>query len=181
MPKPEFTPDDYVNPDAPEDERRLRPDHRRVRDRSYEYSRGSQQNDLWKSSLICTAMEPWGAFPSPDQDIPDDAEPGPHLVLFIKERKRGEGYVADFLYNAADLPVTVYGILANEGSGLGVVELELWRPGWGYWDDWGDFVGQGHRTEQCDGDDEDAAHPVKAPITSDVLRRILVKPDQIQP
>jgi len=27
-------------------------------------------------------------------------------------------------------PVTVHGILANQGSGLGLIELELWRPGW---------------------------------------------------
>jgi hypothetical protein len=36
MPEPEFTATDYVNPDAPEDERRIRPDHRRVRDLSYD-------------------------------------------------------------------------------------------------------------------------------------------------
>ncbi|MFJ8439947.1 hypothetical protein [Kitasatospora griseola] len=172
MPKPQFTPADYVNPDAPEGERRLRPDHRLVRDRSYEYSRRSQQNDLWKSSLICTAMDPWESVQDPSRDLPGGVQPGAHLMVFIKERERGDGYVADFLYDAADLPVTVYGILANEGSGLGVVELELWRLGWGYGDDWGDFIGPGHRDEQNDGDDEDTARPVRAPITSDVLRRI---------
>ncbi|WP_329453169.1 hypothetical protein OG894_41960 (plasmid) [Streptomyces sp. NBC_01724] len=165
MPKPQFGPEDYVNPDAPEDERRLRPDHPRVRDRSYDYARSSQQLDLWKAALVCTVMEPWDAYPDLDE-IPDDAVPGPSLTLFVKERKRGPGYVADFLYQGPDLPVAVHGILANHGSGLGVVELELWRLSWGYWDEYGDFVGPAERVQ----DEEDLLSPV--PITSDVLRRI---------
>ncbi|MEV6962679.1 hypothetical protein AB0M97_26570 [Streptomyces sp. NPDC051207] len=72
-------------------------------------------------------MEPWDGYPDL-AEVPEDAVPGPELTLFIKERKRGPGYVADFLYKAADLPVAVHGILANQGSGIGVVELELWRP-----------------------------------------------------
>lgn len=140
MPEPQFKAEDYVNPEAPEGERRLRPDHPRVRDRSYDYARSTQEIDLWKASLVSTVMEPWDAYPDL-KEIPEDAVPGPSLMLFIKERRRGAGYVADFLYKAADLPVTVHGILANEGSGLGVIELELWRPRWGYWDDFGDFVG----------------------------------------
>jgi hypothetical protein len=162
MPKPEFSADDYVNPEAPEEERRLKPDHPRVRDHSYDCARSTQELDLWKGSLISTVMEPWDAYPDLEE-IPEDAVPGPSLTLFIKERGRGPGYVADFLYKAADLPVTVHGILANQGSGLGVIELELWRPGWGYWDNYGDFIGP---------PDEDAPVTVSAPITSDVLRRI---------
>ncbi|WP_405204071.1 hypothetical protein OG795_00035 [[Kitasatospora] papulosa] len=162
MPKPVFSADDYVNPDVPEDQLRLKPDHPRVRDHSYDCARSTQELDLWKSSLISTAMEPWDDYPDL-AEIPEDAVPGPELTLFVKERERGPGYVADFLYKAADLPVTVHGILANQGTGLGIIELELWRPGWGYWDDWGDFVGP---------PDEDAAVAVSVPITSDVLRRI---------
>ncbi|AYV32277.1 hypothetical protein EES41_36580 [Streptomyces sp. ADI95-16] len=164
MPQPEFRADDFVNPEAPEDERRLRPDHPRVRDHSYECSRTTQEVDLWKASLVSTVMDPWDAYPD-GGDVPEDAVPGPSLTLFVKERGRGPGYVADFLYEAADLPVTVHGILANEGAGLGLIELELWRPGWGYWDSFGDFVGPS---------EENAALPVSAPITSDVLRRIPV-------
>ncbi|MEW2127949.1 hypothetical protein AB0891_29995 [Streptomyces sp. NPDC007259] len=162
MPEPVFSRDDYVNPDAPEDELRVKPDHPRVRDRSYDYARSTQERDLWKKSLIATVMEPWDDYSDLTQ-IPEDALPGPELTLFVKERERGPGYVADFLYKAADLPVTVHGILANQGTGLGVIELELWRPEWGYWDDWGDFVGP---------PDEDAAVAVSPPITSDLLRRI---------
>ncbi|MFH9829081.1 hypothetical protein [Streptomyces bobili] len=162
MPQPEFSADDYINPEAPEDERRLRPDHPRIRDHSYDCSRSTQEYDLWKKSLIATVMEPWDAY-ADLAAIPEDAVPGPSLTLFVKERQRGPGYVADFLYKAADLPVTVHGILANQGSGLGVIELELWRPDWGYWDDFGDFVGPA---------EDDAPAAVSAPITSDVLRRI---------
>ncbi|MFF5161547.1 hypothetical protein ACFY3N_36220 [Streptomyces sp. NPDC000348] len=162
MPKPEFSTDDYVNPEAPFGERRLRPDHPRVRDHSYDCSRRTQELDLWKASLISTVMEPWDAYPDLE-NVPKDAVPGPSLTLFVKERGRGPGYVADFLYTASDLPVTVHGILANQGSGLGLIELELWRPDWGYWDGFGDFIGPSH---------DDAAVTVSAPITSDVLRRI---------
>ncbi|MEU5248043.1 hypothetical protein AB0G81_28815 [Streptomyces asoensis] len=169
MPRPQFSADDYINPEAPEEERRLRPDHPRVRDRSYDCSRGTQELDLWKASLISFVMEPWDAYPDMEE-IPEDAVPGPSLTLFVKERGRGPGYVADFLYKAADLPVTVHGILVNEGAGLGLIELELWRPGWGYWDDFGDFVGPS--PESVPVQEERSA--VLAPITSDVLRRIPV-------
>ncbi|EST27472.1 hypothetical protein N566_23360 [Streptomycetaceae bacterium MP113-05] len=140
----------------------MRPDHPRVRDRSYDYSRRTQEMDLLKASLISTVMEPWDAYPGL-AEIPEDAVPGPELTLYIKERKRGPGYVADFVYKAADLPVTVHGILANQGSGLGLIELELWRPEWGYWDSYGDFVG---------APEKEAPATACAPITSDVLRRI---------
>lgn len=171
MPEPQFKAEDYVNPEAPEGERRLRPDHPRVRDRSYDYARSTQEIDLWKASLVSTVMEPWDAYPDL-KEIPEDAVPGPSLMLFIKERRRGAGYVADFLYKAADLPVTVHGILANEGSGLGVIELELWRPRWGYWDDFGDFVGPREEEAPAGTEDEEDLPAVSAPITSDVLRRI---------
>ncbi|MFI5704857.1 hypothetical protein ACIA78_33055 [Streptomyces xanthochromogenes] len=161
MPKPEFSADDYINPEAPLGERRLRPDHPRIRDHSYDCSRRTQELDLWKASLVSTVMEPWDAYPDLES-VPEDAVPGPSLTLFVKERGRGPGYVADFLYKASDLPVAVHGILANQGSGLGLIELDLWRMDWGYWDDFGDFVGPS-------GDETTVA---SAPITSDVLRRI---------
>ncbi|MGW7317387.1 hypothetical protein [Streptomyces sp. NPDC054865] len=162
MPQPDFHDDGFVGPEAPEDERHLRPDHPHVRDLSYERSRDRQAVDLWKGSLIATVTEPWDAYPNLSQ-IPEGAVPGPSLTLFVKERSRGAGYVADFVYEAADLPVTVHGVLVNQGAGLGVMELELWRPDWGYWDDFGDFVGPA---------DDDASTTVAVPITGDVLRRI---------
>ncbi|MEU7506384.1 hypothetical protein [Streptomyces lavendulae] len=161
MPQPEFRDDDFINPEAPEDERHLRPPPR-VRDLSYERSRGRQAMDLWKGSLIATVTEPWDAYPDLSE-IPEGAVPGPSMTLFVKERPRGAGYVADFLYKATDLPVTVHGVLVNQGAGLGVIELELWRPDWGYWDDFGDFVGPAG---------EEASTAVAVPITGDVLRRI---------
>jgi hypothetical protein len=50
-------------------------------------------------------MEPWGDYPDL-AEIPENAVPGPELTLFVKERGHGPGYVADFLYKAADLPAT---------------------------------------------------------------------------
>ncbi|MBZ9593530.1 SprT-like domain-containing protein [Streptomyces erythrochromogenes] len=44
-----------------------------------------------------------------------------------------------------------------------MIELELWHPDWGYWDDFGDFVGPA---------DDDASTTVALAITGDVLRRI---------
>jgi hypothetical protein len=94
MPRPEFGPEDYENPDAPEDEQRIRADHPAVRDLSYDEGRSRQYLDLWKQSLVATALDPW------EETDPhrDDAQPGPSLELFIKERPRGRGYVRDFVY-----------------------------------------------------------------------------------
>ncbi|MFJ4012805.1 hypothetical protein [Streptomyces sp. NPDC090026] len=80
MPQREFLDKDFINPEAPEDERHLRPDHLLVRDLSYERSWGRQ---------------PWDAYPDLSE-IPKGAVPGPSLTLFIKERPRGAGYVTDF-------------------------------------------------------------------------------------
>ncbi|MFE3269926.1 hypothetical protein [Streptomyces sp. NPDC059215] len=48
----------------------------------------------------------------------------PRSPCSSKSAVAGQAYVADFLYKAADLPVTVHGILANQGSGLGLIELQ---------------------------------------------------------
>jgi hypothetical protein len=53
--------------------------------------------------------------------------PMDRLELYMKQRPRGAGYVADFVYSSRDLPVRVYGILINRGRGLEVAELELFR------------------------------------------------------
>jgi len=163
-PKPELTRDDFENPDAPEDERRLRPDHPAVRDLSYERSRGRQVLDLYKQSLFDPGWEPRDA---------DDHSPWPRdrLEVYMKERPRGAGYVADFLYLNRDLPVTVYGVFVNRGRGLEVAELELFRASWGHYDMWGDFVGAQGLTEDEEGDDQDCSKD-NALITSDLLRRI---------
>ncbi|WP_202919518.1 hypothetical protein [Saccharothrix deserti] len=171
MPKPTFTDDDFVNPDAPEGERQLKSDHWEVRDLSYDLNRMRQHLDLMKSSIMIRAMDPWEEYPE-QGDVPEDAIPGPSLELFIKERPRGPGYVADFLYHARDLPVSVYGILVNSGFGLEIVELELWRTRWGYWDDYGTFVDREEWEEfQRDKHNGDV-QPRRIGITSDVLRRI---------
>jgi hypothetical protein len=193
MPKPEFGLDDYENPDAPMDERRLRSDHPLVRDLSYDASRSRQEMDLWKGALVADAMEPWKGRDDL-AELPPDTEPKPELRLFIKERSRGPGYVCDFVYRARDLPVTVYGIFVNHGQGLAITELELWRGGrarsWGYWDPWDVFVdadgwAESRRREQLEHQaflKKESAHGREYPpdppprafvaITSDLLRSI---------
>lgn len=163
-PKPEFTRDDYVDPDAPEDQLQIRPDHPQVRDLSYDRCRMRQLNDLYKNALFDPGWE------HNDTIDPDDASTWQteRLELYIKERARGEGYVSDFVYRSRDLPVIVYGILINRGRGLEVAELELFRTHWGYFDDWGDFVGP----EGAEPADDDEGEPEPQLITSDVLRRI---------
>ncbi|MGK2955390.1 MAG: hypothetical protein ACSLFI_06955 [Solirubrobacterales bacterium] len=65
------------------------------------------------------------------------------LMVFIKDRPRGVGYVADFVYRCPDaLPVSVYGTIVNTRRGLVINELELWRPDdWEYRDEEGTYVG----------------------------------------
>jgi hypothetical protein len=166
MPRPEFGPDDYENPDAPEAEQRLRADHPAVRDLSYDQGRARQYLDLWKQSLVEMALDPWEGTDPHDRH---DAQPGPWLELFVKERPRGRGYVCDFVYREAGLPVAVHGTLVNEGHGLMVNELELWRGGvtggWEYRDAWGDYVGP-------DADRDDANAKPYSGISSTLLRRI---------
>jgi hypothetical protein len=166
MPRPEFGPDDYENPDAPEAEQRLRAHHPAVRDLSYDEGRARQYLDLWKQSLVEISLDPWEGTDPQDRH---DAEPAPSLELFVKERPRGRGYVCDFVYREAGLPVAVYGTLVNEGHGLIVNELELWRGGvtggWEYRDAWGDYVGP-------DADHDDAHSRPYSGISSSVLRRI---------
>lgn len=158
-PRPELTASDYENPDAPEEELRLRADHPLVRDLSYERSRTRQLNDLFMNSIIDLDIDPDRRGQKSDR-TPE------RLELYIKERSRGEGYVADFVFRSGDLPVTVYGILIDRGRGLEVAELELFRTSWGYFDEWGDFVG-------ADGDrgPKYATEPDQI-ITANTLRRI---------
>lgn len=178
MPKPEFTRDDYQNPDAPENERLIRSDHPRVRDLSYDQGRTRQEIDMWKGALQQVAMDPWE-----HAEEPGVGEPGPSLELFIKERPRGRGYVCDFVYRARGLPVTVYGTIANEGHGLFINELELWRGGrfsdWEYRDEWGDYIGpEAWRQQQADdtgSDEADASDRPRAAysgVSTSTLRQI---------
>lgn len=163
-PRPEFSREDYDDPDA--EEPRLRSDHPLVRDLSYERPRSRQVIDLYKGSLFDPGWEPLDD-PSDESSWPRD-----RLELYMKERPRGLGYVADFLFHSRDLPVTVYGVLINRGHGLEVAELELFRMDWGYYDVWGDFVGPDGPFGPEEDDDEDQ-EPADGPlITSDLLRRI---------
>jgi len=170
--RPAFTRDDFENPDAPKGERRLRADHPEVRDLSYERSRLRQVLDLYKGALLDPGWEPH------ELDDPSTWQRD-RLELYLKERARGEGYVADFIYNSADLPVTVYGILINRGRGLEVAELELFRTHWGYFDDHGRFTDGEDEDDQGDQDeeqneeeDEEQDDDQAGLITSDMLRRI---------
>lgn len=75
-------------------------------------------------------------------DDPDDpTAAGASLELFIKEESRGENYVSDFLYSDPQLPITIYGVLLSSPTGLVIGELELFRAQWGYFDDYGTYVG----------------------------------------
>ncbi|WP_198519597.1 hypothetical protein [Microbacterium sp. BR1] len=166
-PKPEFGPDDFENPDAPEGERRLRSDHFEVRDLSYERSRMRQLIDLYKGAVFDPGWEKRDDL-DPEDETTWQTE---RLETYIKERPRGKGYVADFVYNSKDLPVTVYGILINRGRGLEVTELELFRSSWGYFDGWSTFVDPDDSADVGETDEDDSPEPEQL-ITSDVLRRI---------
>jgi hypothetical protein len=157
-PKPVFTFDDYVNPEAPKGQRRIRADHFEVRDLSYDHNRTRQLMDLYKDALIDPGYDP--------EQITDDESTWPtdRLELYIKRRSRGKGYVADFVYASKDLPVTVYGVFVDRGRGLEIAELELFRPQWGHFDKWGTFVGEVDAGE---------SRPDEGPIiTTDLLRQL---------
>lgn len=170
MPEPEFQPADFVDPDAPETQRRIRGDHPSVRDLSYDRSRSRQLLDLYKNSYFDPGF--------PDESAMLEAEltgqwPA-RLELYVKEQPRGRHYVADFVYLSHELPVTVYGVLLDNGYGLMVGELELFRRGWGYFDPWGDFIGkEAWDAEQRDrGDGGDGGAGRYTGITTTVLRQI---------
>lgn len=169
-PKPEFGPEDFENPDAPDGERRLRADHFEVRDLSYERSRMRQLLDLYKGAVFDPGWEK-----RDDLDPEDEATwQTERLEVYVKERARGKGYVADFVFDSKVLPVTVYGILINRGRGLEIAELELFRRSWGYFDGWSTSVDPGTDGAGGLGDEEDHSPQPEQLITSDVLRRIPV-------
>ncbi|MFG1916161.1 hypothetical protein [Micromonospora sp. NPDC048898] len=77
-----------------------------------------------------------------ETDEPDDPEfAGARLELYVKEKPRGKNYVADFVYSDRKLPITACGVLLQTPSGLAIGELEIFRVQWGYFDDYGDYVG----------------------------------------
>lgn len=166
-PRPEFSAEDYQNPEAPEGERLIRADHHQVRDLSYERSRQRQLVDLFKGAMFDPGFDttPYG----PDTWVPQAEQ----LEIYLKERPRGRGYVADFVYRSKSIPMHVYGVLINRGQGLEIAELELFRTSWGYFDAWSDFVDGGSAEIDANQVDEDHAEAPSL-ITSDLLRRIPV-------
>src|ERR1700722_15845155 len=75
-------------------------------------------------------------------DAPDDpSAEGASLELYIKEEPKGPGYVCDFVYVDQSLPVTLCGVLLAADNGLFIGELEIFRAQLGYFNDYGDFVG----------------------------------------
>ena len=114
-------------------------------------------------------------------DDPEDPDAvGASLELFIKENPRGENYVTDFLYSDPRLPVTIYGVLLSSATGLIIGELELFRAQWGYFDDYGKYVGpEGDWRAKGDDDwdvsaqaDNAAQRPRFEGITGALLRGI---------
>jgi hypothetical protein len=132
-----------------------------VRDLSYCRSRMGQLVDLTKGSFFDMGFGPQSndADPGDDEDWPRD-----RIEIYIKEKSRGPGYVCDIVYRSDELPVIVYAILVNRGSGLEIAELELFRTEWGCWDDHDNYL-------QPD-EQRLPRHEPTALITSDVLRRI---------
>jgi hypothetical protein len=142
------------------------PQRRRIRKHLYR-SRMDQIMDL-ASDAVLTVV-----------DDPDDPEAtGASLELYVKEQPRGEGYVCDFVYSDPRLPVTVCGVLLRSATGLTVGELELFRAQWGYFNDYGEFVGangewrgKGDETSDVSARME-SGRPVFTGITGALLRSI---------
>jgi hypothetical protein len=117
-------------------------------DREGYKSRAERILELTRGSIV-TVIEGKG---SADADV--------RLELYVKEKSRGEDYVADFVYSDPRLPVTVSGVLLHTPAGLIVGELELFRVQWGYFDDYGDYVGpEGDWRGKDDEDWDVTAHP----------------------
>lgn len=111
-----------------------------------------------------------------DPEDPDAA--GASLELYVKEQPRGEGYVCDFVYSDPHLPVTVCGVLLRSVTGLTVGELELFRAQWGYFNDYGEFVGANGEWRAKDDETWDVSargedgRPAFSGITGALLRAI---------
>ena len=171
MPRPVFTDADFENPDAPEGQRRLRADHPKVIDSSYTTTRMQQRVELWKGSVQTHALDPMEGVDFNDPD----SKPGPELTLYIKERPRGRGYLADFVYCEPGWTHTVYGTLVSDGAGVVINEIEFWRHGsWSYTDGWGDYVGpDGDHGADDDGDAGEVRRPFVG-VTATMLRQVPV-------
>lgn len=110
---------------------------------------------------------------------PDDPQASEAVLeLFVKERPKGEGYVCDFVYSDPSLPITACGVLLQSLTGLMVGELELFRAQWGYFNDYGEFVGP-HGQWRAKGDETwdvsaapDGGHPPFSGITGALLRTV---------
>lgn len=174
--------DEYENPHAPPAERRLRADHPDVIDSSYTRSRTRQLLDLFKGSLF----DP--GFVELENPHDETTWPTERLEIYIKERRRGPGYVSDFVYHSRKLPVVTYGIFIDRGCGIEIAELELFRRSWAFDHDDrdaasvsfdedlpgdGDHI-PGELTDDADTDDGDAEidDGPGTLITADLLRRI---------
>jgi hypothetical protein len=134
-------------------------------------SRGQQIVSLSVGSIITVV------------DEPNEAKSvGARLELFVKEKPRGENYVADFVYSDKKLPVTACGVLLQTLTGLIIGELELFRVQWGYFDDYGEYVGpDGEWRGKNDAEWDVTAYPDSATqgppfegITGALLRAIPV-------
>jgi len=100
-----------------------------------------RDSKAYRSRLDQITALPAGAIVTVVDDPDDPDAAGVSLELFVKENPRGPGYVCDFVYSDPALPVTLYGVLLSTGTGLVTGELELFRAQWGYFDDYGNYVG----------------------------------------
>jgi hypothetical protein len=103
--------------------------------------RSADERRQYKSRRDQIAELPFHAIVTQVDDPEDPDSDGVSLELFIKEHARGPDYVSDFIYSDPALPVTVYGVLLSSDAGLVIGELELFRAQWGYFNDYGEYVG----------------------------------------
>jgi hypothetical protein len=137
-----------------------------VRDLSYSRGRVGQLLDLTKGSFFDLGFDPRDDDEVDAADLDaDDDWPSDRLEIYVKEKPRGPGYVCDIVYHSEQLPVIVYAVLLSRGHGLEVAELELFRRGWDYFDQFDNYAPPTN-AEQPDSQDPPTL------ITSDVLRRI---------
>jgi len=174
-----------TNPDAPDAEE-AEPNEQvsgsRGGDPSEGWTRTSRFVHLYRDAIWIQEDDPElpkGVVPS-KEELDEWLSRLIRINVFIKERPRGPGYVCDFWYENARIPVTMSGIVCASDRGLFIRELEIFPcndQDWGYVDGRGSWIGPEawrriEEEERLAGGEDEVVPETFPGISSSLLRRL---------